>query len=218
MRTLKTTAGPLTAQSANNIATSQSLGAAGPLTLNGSLASGGVATITNQPQRIGIHSNGNDSALTWTVTGTNWSGSTISETLAGGSSSTVNTVLSYATVTSIVGSAATASTVTVGTTGVGDSPWLFFDEWANATLGMQFKVTGTVNYTLFLTYDDPNDYAFPTVVSAVNWDSSGSGVIAQIGNLTPPPLIAAPRWLKITLNSGTGSVTGTFRQFNVNPI
>lgn len=210
MRAITTTVGPLSSASANSIALSQSLSAAGKLTLNGTLATGGVAT-TDKPRRITITSAGNDTGSTWTVVGTNWMGNPISETIAG-SNVLVTSVLDYATVTSISLNAATASTVTAGTSAVAASPWVRFDEWAMATVGMQFNTTGTVNYTFQSTFDDPNDLINPIVPSAMVWDSSLSPVVAAT-TTTSATLTAAPLWGRILLNSGSGSVRGVFTQY-----
>src|SRR5580658_76261 len=83
-----------------NIAAAQSLAGAGALTLNGSAAAGGVATLT-PPQNVVISSNGNDAGLTWTITGTDYGGSALTETLAGTSGSTSTSKYLYASVTSV---------------------------------------------------------------------------------------------------------------------
>jgi hypothetical protein len=115
----------LAAASANNIALSQSLAAAGNLLINGSAASGGVATLDTQ-RRVILTSAGNDSALTWTVIGTNDDGAPIKDVFLG-ANGVAQSNLDFKTVTSITGSAATASTVTAGTNGVGSTPWKLFD-------------------------------------------------------------------------------------------
>ena len=61
--------GPLAAADADGICASQTPLAAGALTINGALATGGVATIA-VPARITITSAGNDSTNTFVVVGT----------------------------------------------------------------------------------------------------------------------------------------------------
>lgn len=154
----------LVAAVANGIATSQSLGAAGPLTLNGSLVSGGVATF-DAPRRVGITSAGDDSSITWTVVGTgrapagttNQAGPVLTETIAGSHGGTAQTTQDFSTVTSITGNGATASNVTAGTTGTGSGPWVPWDTTANVT--NQISVIGQVLsgspvWQLDITYDD----------------------------------------------------------------
>lgn len=210
MRAITTTVGPLAAAAASSIALSQSLSAAGPLILNGTLASGGVATL-DKPRRITITSAGNDTGSTWTVVGTNWAGNIITETIAG-SNILVTSVLDYLTVTSISLSAASASTVTAGTSGTADSPWVRFDEWADAAAALQFTVTGTVNYTFQYTWDDPNDPVNSVAPASMTWDSSISPVVGATAS-TSAALSVSPLWGRILLNSGTGSVKGVFTQY-----
>lgn len=210
MRPITTTVGPFVAGSSNAISLSQSLAAAGNLLINGALATGGVAKMDN-PRNINITSSGNDTGLTWTVAGTNDAGNTISETIAG-SNSTVVSVLSYATVTSISGSAATASTVTAGSDTGGVSPWVRFDEWADGAVGLQCVVSGTVVYSFESSFDDPNSLISPVVPASMTWDSTISPIVgaatSQMASLTTAPL-----WGRINLASGTGSVKGTFVQY-----
>lgn len=149
--------GPLAAASANNIAQSQSLAAAGLLTINGSAATGGVATLDVQ-RKVLITSAGNDSGITFIVSGTNNDNNPFSETVTGGNAVAVATTQDFKTVTSVRGSGATASTVTVGTNGVASSKWFPVDLGRNPiNIGHRFRVSGTVNYTLELTMDDPNN-------------------------------------------------------------
>src|ERR1700744_4680398 len=101
----------LAAAVANGIALSQALGGAGFLMLSGSLVSGGVAVLGSQRQVI-ITSAGNDSGLTWTVIGTDDTGNPIKDQFAGANVGVATSNLNFATVTSISGSGATASTVT----------------------------------------------------------------------------------------------------------
>lgn len=119
--------------SANAIAKSQSLSGAGALTLSGDLVSGGVAVLgTPGPQQnVVITSAGDDSGLTWTISGTDYAGTPISEELTGGDAVAVTSALLYSTVTSIVGSGATASTVTAGTGDTIYSPWLILGAQRN---------------------------------------------------------------------------------------
>src|ERR1700691_5563673 len=91
------------------IVTSQALAGAGALTIDGTLSTGGVATLT-PPQNVVITSGGNDSGITFTISGTDYGGSAISEVLTGASGAAVTSVYLYATVTSIVASGAVATT------------------------------------------------------------------------------------------------------------
>lgn len=151
------TVGPLTASAANNIATSQSAAGAAALTINGSLATSGIATL-DTARRVLITSAADDSAVTFRVTGTNHTGNKIQETVTGSNGGTVATASDFKTVTEVRTSAATAGNVTVGTNGVASSPW-FITNYHAATPSMSIGVvvSGTVSYTIEYTYDNPND-------------------------------------------------------------
>lgn len=145
----------LAAAVANGIAQDQQLGAAGDLTLNGSLVdSDGVAQLGTQRQ-VAFESAGNIATVVFTITGTDDQEQTISETITGINGSTVLTTLQYATVTQIAADAAFASDVEVGTTGVGASSVVPLDQYIspfNVSLGV--VITGTVDVTVEYTFDD----------------------------------------------------------------
>jgi hypothetical protein len=234
MQTRVTTAGPFGSAVANSIALSQTLGAAGPLTLNGTLAiasqgpyNGGTSVtyvsvqiaFLSPPQRVTVHSAGNDSAATITIVGTSFDGAaTISETLAGGNVGTVTSVLDYATVTSISFSAATAAAVTAGNAGSGSAAWIFLDSWANSIVGAQVNVTGTVNYQILASYDDPNSYGNPVLPASMYWDNSiFSPVPAGTANASAFAY-PAPLWVRLNMVSGSGSARLTLNQTGNTPL
>lgn len=211
MRPTTATIGPLTAQSANNIALSQTPGAAGALTLNGSLVSAGVAIISN-PQRITITTT--DSTHTFTIAGMTSTGSALTEVVTGNGTS-VTSLLDYARVTSIIISGAATGAVTVGTSGTGSTPWVRLDEWASPPVGIQCNVTGTVNYTVQSTYDDPNSPTDPVSPSAMTWlATNDTNAVAATGNVQTNYLFT-PTFVRVLLNSGSGSVVMKVIQYNV---
>ena len=211
MRPIIVSVGPLAAAVANGIAASQALAAAGPLVLNGTYASGGVATLP-QVRRVSIASAGNDSALTWTITGTDGAGCTISETLAGGNAVPVQSALDYRTVTSIRASAAVATTVTAGTSGVAASAWVRLDEEASPQVAVQCTASGVVNYSVQSTLDDPNDPTNPVAPSAVTWVNSSDATAVNASGTIQTNFAYCPRFMRVLLNSGNGSVTTTVIQ------
>lgn len=150
------TVGALAVASSNNISLSQTPGAAGNLVLNGTTVASGVATL-DVPRRVLITSAGNDSARTFTVTGTNHTGNPIKEAVTGGNVAGVSTVSDFKTVTRIAVDAATAAAVTAGTNGVASSPWKFTSiHFGPANMSFAVIVSGTVNYSIEYTYDNPN--------------------------------------------------------------
>jgi len=150
----------LVAAVSNGLATAQSLGAAGNLTLNGSLVSGGVGTLDSggAARRVLISSVGNDAGITWTITGTDRYGNAQTETIDGGNATPVYSDLDYLTVTQVHASGATAGNVTAGTNGVGSSPWFPRSFNSLGTLGVSVWIdTGkTVGANVEITWDDVN--------------------------------------------------------------
>lgn len=211
MQPIVVSVGPLASASANNIAHTQTPLAAGALTLNGALVTGGVA-ILDTPRQVLITPAGNETGHNFTITGTDWAGSPISEVLAGTNATAMASVLSYATVTSITISAAATGALTAGTNGVASSPWVRFDGFALPSVAKQCVASGTVNFTVQVSMDDPNSAGSPVNPNAMTWvnDPDTSFVAATataLGNWN-----FAPIWARVVLNSGTGSVTTTFQQ------
>ncbi len=175
----------------------------------------GTATL-DVARRIIFTSGGNDTGITITPTGTDWAGSTISESVTGASGAAATTILSYKTLTAVTTSGAVATTMTVGINGVADSPWVLFDPYAaNAQVALQCTVSGTVNYTVQSTLDNSTSldnlilYGRPDLMTWV--DSGDTGVVAATAT-KQSRFDAAPAFARVLLNSGTGTVTATFRQ------
>lgn len=177
----------------------------------------GVATL-DKARRVLFTSAGDDSGITFTVTGTDYSGTPISETLAGVNATTAYTNLDYATVTSITSSGAVATTLTVGTNGIASSPWVRFDGLAaNAQVAYQSTVSGTVNFTVQSSMEDPtlpintnNPLGYRWTPATVTWVDDATNA-SKTATLTGT-YAAAPVWSRVTLNSGSGIVTTTYQQ------
>ena len=173
----------------------------------------GIATL-DIARRVIFTSGGNDSGITITISGTDWAGTRISETVTGGNVAAVSTVNDYLTIAQVKTSGATAGTMTVGTNGVAGSPWVPLDSWAGGTMMVQCVVSGTVNYTVQLTNDDPDAYANSVGRSAVAWDTSAVG--ANLINATSSQMWSGVPvgWARVVLNSQTnpGYVRMTFIQ------
>ena len=211
MQPITVAAGPLAAASANAICLSQTPAAAGAMALNGALVVSGVAVMDN-PRRVLITAAGNESAKTFTVTGTGANGNTVSEVITGPNAATAQSVLDYKTVTSITISAAAAGAITVGTSGVGGSRWVSFDAFAPSFISLQCNVTGTINYTVQTTLNDPYDPITPVAPASVVWvNSSDSAVVGATAN-QQSNFLFCPVYARILINSGTGSVATTFLQ------
>jgi hypothetical protein len=73
-------------------------------------------------------------------------------------------------------------------------------------------VTGTVNYTVQVSLDDPGSSQNPVIPSAMTWfPTNDPAVVAattsQLSNFAFLPVFA-----RVLLNSGSGSVAATFSQ------
>jgi hypothetical protein len=118
-------------------------------------------------------------------------------------------------VTSIAINGAATAAVTVGTNAIASTPWVRLDEWANPPVSIQCDVTGTVNYTVQSTNDDPNSPTDPVSPSAVTWiNTNDASAVNAVGSVQTN-YIFAPTFVRTLLNSGTGSVAMKVVQYNV---
>ena len=137
-----------------------------------------------------------------------------SETLVGTGAS-VQSLLDYYTVTKITVSGQPTAAVTVGTNGVGSSPWVLFDEFADAQVSIQCNVTGTVNYTLQVSNVNPNAITTPVVPSAITWLNTNDTNVVSATTSQQSNFLFAPKMARVLLNSGSGSVTTQFIQYGM---
>lgn len=194
-----------------------SAGTAGALTVGNY----GVATL-DTARRVILTSGGDDSAISFVVSGTNNAGDPISETVTGANAGVASTVLDYLSITSIRSSAAVATTVTVGTNGIAGSPWVRFSDWnSGSQTTIAAVVTGTANYSIQLSMDDPNlvsntvaPNTYQTTPAGMTWiDSLDTTVVAATATKASY-FNYTPIFARVLLNSstGTGNVVATFRQ------
>ncbi len=175
-----------------------------------------VATL-DVPRRVLFTTAANETGKTITLIGTDLSGTLMYETLAAPNTSTVQSVLSYKSVFAILISAAAAGNISVGTSAVADSPWVRFDDFANAQVSIQASVTGTANYTLQTTQQDPNSPGNPILPYQMTWVNSLDATMVAASTSLPSSFSAAPVYARVVLNSGSGSVSATFTQSGVVP-
>jgi len=190
----------------NNIALSQSPGA-GAITLNGSLVSGGVATL-DIARRVGLGSGGVDTGITFTVIGTNRFGGALSETVTGaGAGGTAITTQDFKTVTSVTHTGSVAGTLVIGTlaaTSSASSEWVVLDTASDPmNMGIAVVVSGTINYTVEYTYDDPSNpftATFPTVFNITSGSLTAKAATGDSqANKFDWPIFA----VRLTVNSYT---------------
>lgn len=199
----------LAAADGAGVCASQTPGGAGDLTINGTFASGGVATLDTQ-RVVGVTSAGNASGVTFTVYGTNREGISIQETITGPNATTVSTTFDFKTVTRVAVSGAPGVAVTVGTTGVGSTQWVPLDQHLSPfAVGLFLEITGTINVTVQYTASD---------VFASTALTAGNVVWTDHANLTSKTAnadsnVAFPAAaVRMKVNSGTGTAKFIVRQ------
>jgi len=181
----------------------------------------GVATL-DVARRVILTSAGNDSAISFVVSGTNQTGDPISETVTGANAGVASTVLDYLSVTSILASGAVATTLTVGTNGIAASPWVRFDDWnSGSQTTIAAVVSGTANYSIQTSMDDPNQVTnseppntFRLTPAQMTWINSLDTAVVAATATKSSYFLYTPLFARVLLNSstGTGAVTTTFRQ------
>lgn len=216
MQPITVTVGPLDAADTNIICETQTPAGAGNLTLDGDAVVDGVAVL-DEPRRVLFTPAGAEATneTVWTIYGTDWNGNSVSETVAGvNNPSTAQSLYDYATITRIAVNKAQAGAVIVGTSSVASSRPILLDTFAPAPTALQVTVSGTVNYTVQQSLDDPNSisggYAAMTWVNHPDAAALVGATATAQGNYA-----YLPRAVRVTLNSGTGSITMTVIQADV---
>lgn len=130
---------------------------------------------------------------------------------------TAYTALDYKSVSSITISSAAAGNISVGTNTVASSAWVRLDEWSLPQTSVQVTAAGTVNYTVQQTMQDPNSPTNPVAPYLVSWVNSADANMVSQTATAQSSYAFAPAFAKLTLNSGSGSVTGVFAQSGVAP-
>jgi hypothetical protein len=196
-----------TAASATSVAALQTFGAAGSLSLNGSLSQllrpdspdtfvslGGIfRTIT-------LTSTNNLSGVNFSITGTDAYGNTVTEIIAGPTSNTVATTGFFGTVTSITFDAAVTA-VSAGTGQTGTTGWFTYDMHCNnANLGIAVSVTGTITYSTQVTLDYVNGTSSPVLFTPIT--AMTTATTNQITNLILPI-----RFARVAITASTGGAT-----------
>jgi hypothetical protein len=175
------------------------------LTLNGVFVTAGVAQLDVQRQ-VELESAANLSAIDYTIVGTDEQGREITEILTGPNATTVATVKDFFTVTSITPDGTDVALLEGGTNALGGSIPIPIDIYLDPTsIGLAVVVTGTVDYTVQHTFDDP--YQDPSTVLTWFDHPTLTGAASLDGNLAFPP-----RAVRIFTNSGIGTVDFTLVQ------
>ncbi len=215
------TAGPMAAASPTSLRTATTA-LAGPLILDGTFASpsGSTAATLDSARKITITTTDDQTANHFVVIGYGPGGANpITETITGANAGVSTSTLYYDSIVSITmeDSLDPGEEVSVGTAALGSSAWVQFDRYAMAGVAIQLTVSGTANWTLQQTLDDPNQANLPegrsTITPAtVTWVNSSDTAAVAASTTIQTNYMFPPAWARVILNSGTGTVTATFIQ------
>lgn len=162
------------------------------------------------PRFITIKGTGNESGVTFAVVGTDPSGETQTETITGPNNNTVTSTKTYASVVSIYASGATASNIEVGVAQSGYSQWIPLDIYTpNQVTTISASVSGTVNYSIQYTNEDPFDHSFVQQVVA---HPAAAGAFTNASTSQTHFTTTLMRAVRYVINSGTGSIRLTITQ------
>lgn len=176
----------LSIKASGSTASTVSVGTMGPATLDAA-------------RQIIFTSSGVDTGITISISGTDWAGTPISETVTGASAAAVATVLGYMTVTQVTVSGAAAGTISVGTNAVAYSPWLFLDSWALGATTVQVASASSPTFAVESSNDDPNFYADPIPVAQMVWDDAY--ITTTLGAIKY--VASAPVWVRLNITAPT---------------
>lgn len=199
----------LDAADADGICASQTPAAGGEqlLTIDGAFASGGVATLDVE-RKILITSAADDSARTFTITGTTFFGHVITFTVAGPNTASVS-FENLKIITEVKVDANTAGAITVGTNEEASSAWIVGDinrNPFNGTFEVQYPTGAVATVDLEFTNREHPDFQN---VTAQEVQSVSSGITTAANGLIASPASG----LRITTTAYTsGTITLSFTQ------
>lgn len=198
----------------------QTIAGAGSLLINGTLsalvppyASTYAVNLGNISRKVSITSPAggpNLAGVNFTIVGTNYTNTPVSETLAGpGANATVQTTAIFKTVTSVsVSAAVTGLGVSLGTGNAGTTDWFWVDHYTaveNLGLRAALSAPGAVDYSFDATLNDvERDVAYgrtPDTFSPVA-AMTGPATTSQFAQTSQPM-----RFCRFTISATAGSAT-----------
>lgn len=187
-------------QSATNILAAVTPGAAGALTLDGALISGGVLPQQTLAYILLLTTSAADQAKTITITGTNADNAAQTETINLPNATTGYTTKAFRSISSITVSAALIGTLSIGTANAGSpsalSPTMPLDVYSQYTT-LAADVSGTINFTLQKCYEMMNRGETP------NWVTAQAAGAIDVQTLITGPVSG----VRIQVNSYTNTAT-----------
>lgn len=167
---------------------SQTPSGAGALTINGALASGGVATL-DVPRHILITAAANESGRTFTLTGTDRFGKALSTTTAGPNATTkIVTAYNFKTLTTVSIDGAATGAVKVGTADSLESQWLPMD-WRGPEapkVSVALSSAANLTFTGQLTASDIQASGFVETSATTSDVSALTGTASALASLSGP--------------------------------
>lgn len=178
------------------------------------------ATFTGSTARqVTITPTGNESTNTFTVTGTDINGNSITESVAGLNATASTTNSYFYTVTSIRIANNAANAIVAGMTNTAASDWIRFDDFAPSNISIQCNVSGSATYTVQSTLSDPNDPFTPTPRGSMIWVNSSDTAVVGATSTQQSNFLFAPKFARVVLTTtSTGSVTAIFLQSSNGPL
>ena len=107
--------------------------------------------------------------------------------------------------------------VSNATGGTQYSPLVRLDEYAPGQVGVQLTASGTVNYTLQQSMDDPNSATNPVPQANMTWVNCADVAAVGATGTVQTNYQFTPLFCRVVLNSGSGTVTATFVQSSAVP-
>jgi|2_EtaG_2_1085320.scaffolds.fasta_scaffold05238_6 hypothetical protein len=207
MRPIQVTLTPQSDDDGISLSQTPAAGGAQDLTITGALASGGSVTL-NHGHLIVVTAAADDSARIFTITGTDFRGYTITDTIGDGATTgpnagTATSTSYFKTVTGVSVDADTAGAIEVGVDGTSASNWYILDEAVRPfNVGIGAEVTATATYTVQHTFDDLQTTSdLNSVLTALNHDDLASKTATDDGNYVVP--VRASRLIISAYTSGT---------------
>lgn len=140
----------------DGLAKAQAVAGAGDLTLDGDLIVGGTWTTSDTlARKITILSAGDDTLVTFTVTGTDVNNVAQTDAITGVNNNTATGALYFKTVSAITASGAAAGNVSAGFAGDAETPWVPLNHYNSdaATVSIE-SITGTLDVTVQSSFSD----------------------------------------------------------------
>ena len=201
----KTTTASMDSADRNGISVSQSPVAAGNLTITGVLATGGVGTM-DVARHVSIYSSADDTGATFTVTGTDRNGTTLTETITGPNAGITRGLKNFLTVTQIAIDKASVGNIEAGSANQLETKWHPVDHYKGSHFSYSIQVSSGASLTHKLEYTLDDVYATDfTEAGAAKFEDLVAKTTDQLSKLDTQ-LLTAYRLSLTNYVSGTATL------------